>query len=220
MNQSEIEQARFNMIEQQIRTWDVLDQRVLDVMKSVPREQFVPEHYRSLAFADTNIPLGHDQVMMAPKLEGRLLQALAITPDDSVLEIGTGSGYLTACLARLGKQVTSIDITADFTTAAAAKLEAQGISNITLETLDAAEGIESEKRYDVIAVTGSLPLLQQQFQKNLAVGGRLFIITGSLPIMEANLITRVEENHWSSECLLETCIPPLLHAARPQAFVF
>lgn len=220
MNQSEIEQARFNMIEQQIRTWDVLDQRVLDVMKSVPREQFVPEHYRSLAFADTNIPLGHEQVMMAPKLEGRLLQALAITPDDSVLEIGTGSGYLTACLARLGKQVTSIDITADFTTAAAAKLEAQGISNITLETLDAAEGIESEKRYDVIAVTGSLPLLQQQFQKNLAVGGRLFIITGSLPIMEANLITRVEENHWSSECLLETCIPPLLHAARPQAFVF
>ena len=220
MNQSEIEQARFNMIEQQIRTWDVLDQRVLDVMKSVPREQFVPEHYRSLAFADTNIPLGHEQVMMAPKLEGRLLQALAITPDDSVLEIGTGSGYLTACLARLGKQVTSIDITADFTTAAAAKLEAQGISNVTLETLDAAEGIESEKRYDVIAVTGSLPLLQQQFQKNLAVGGRLFIITGSLPIMEANLITRVEENHWSSECLLETCIPPLLHAARPQAFVF
>lgn len=220
MNQSEIEQARFNMIEQQIRTWDVLDQRVLDVMKSVPREQFVPEHYRSLAFADTNIPLGHDQVMMAPKLEGRLLQALAITPDDSVLEIGTGSGYLTACLARLGKQVTSIDITADFTTAAAAKLEAQGISNITLETLDAAEGIESEKRYDVIAVTGSLPLLQQQFQKNLAVGGRLFIITGSLPIMEANLISRVDENHWSSECLLETCIPPLLHAARPQAFVF
>ena len=220
MNQSEIEQARFNMIEQQIRTWDVLDQRVLDVMKSVPREQFVPEHYRSLAFADTNIPLGHEQVMMAPKLEGRLLQALAITPDDSVLEIGTGSGYLTACLARLGKHVTSIDITADFTTAAAAKLEAQGISNVTLETLDAAEGIESEKRYDVIAVTGSLPLLQQQFQKNLAVGGRLFIITGSLPIMEANLISRVDENHWSSECLLETCIPPLLHATRPQAFVF
>ncbi len=220
MNQSEIEQARFNMIEQQIRTWDVLDQRVLDVMNSVPREQFVPEHYRSLAFADTNIPLGHDQVMMAPKLEGRLLQALAITADDSVLEIGSGSGYLTACLARLGKHVTSIDITADFTTAAAAKLEAQGISNVTLETFDAAEGIKSDQHYDVIAVTGSLPLLQQQFQKNLAVGGRLFIITGSLPIMEANLISRVDENHWSSECLLETCIPPLLHAARPQAFVF
>jgi protein-L-isoaspartate(D-aspartate) O-methyltransferase len=220
MNQSEIEQARFNMIEQQIRTWDVLDQRVLDVMNSVPREQFVPEHYRSLAFADTSIPLGHDQVMMAPKLEGRLLQALAIKADDSALEIGSGSGYLTACLARLGKHVTSIDIIADFTAAAAAKLEAQGISNVTLETFDAAEGIESNTRYDVIAVTGSLPLLQQQFQKNLTVGGRLFIIIGSLPIMEANLITRVDENNWSSESLLETCIPPLLHAARPQAFVF
>jgi protein-L-isoaspartate(D-aspartate) O-methyltransferase len=220
MNQSEIEQARFNMIEQQIRTWDVLDQRVLDVMNSVPREQFVADHYRSLAFADTSIPLGHDQVMMAPKLEGRLLQALAIKADDSVLEIGSGSGYLTACLARLGKHVTSIDIIADFTAAAAAKLEAQGISNVTLETADAAEGIESDKRYDVIAVTGSLPLLQQQFQKNLAVGGRLFVITGSLPIMEARLIRRVDENNCSSESLLETCIPPLLHAARPQTFVF
>lgn len=220
MNQSEIEQARFNMIEQQIRTWDVLDQTVLDVMNTVPREQFVPENCRALAFADTSIPLGHDQVMMAPKLEGRLLQALAIKPDDKVLEIGTGSGYLTACLASLGRHVTSIDIMPDFTTAASAKLEALGISNVTLETADAAEGIGNDQRYDVIAVTGSLPLLQQQFQKNLEVGGRLFIITGSLPIMEANLITRVDENNWSGECLLETCIPPLLHATRPQAFIF
>jgi protein-L-isoaspartate(D-aspartate) O-methyltransferase len=220
MNQSEIEQARFNMIEQQIRPWDVLDQAVLDVMNTVPREQFVPENCRSLAFADTNIPLGHDQVMMAPKLEGRLLQALAIRPDDTVLEIGTGSGYLTACLANLGRHVTSIDIMPDFTTAASAKLEALGINNVTLETADAAEGIGNDQRYDVIAVTGSLPLLQQQFQKNLQVGGRLFIITGSLPIMEASLITRVDENNWSAECLLETCIPPLLHASRPQAFIF
>ena len=220
MNQSEIEQARFNMIEQQIRPWDVLDQRVLDVMNSDPRELFVPQDCRSLAFADTNIPLGHEQVMMAPKLEGRLLQTLAISPDDSILEIGTGSGYLTACLGKLGKHVTSIDIYSDFTTAAAAKLEVQGISNVTLETADAAEGIDSDARYDVIAVTGSLPLLQQQFRKNLAVGGRLFIITGALPIMEARLITRVDENNWSSECVLETCIPPLLHAARPQTFVF
>jgi len=220
MNQSEIEQARFNMIEQQIRTWDVLDQTVLDVMNTVPREQFVPENCRALAFADTSIPLGHDQVMMAPKLEGRVLQALAIKPGDAVLEIGTGSGYLTACLAKLGKHVTSIDIVPDFTTAAAAKLETLGISNVTLETADAAEGIESDQRYDAIAVTGSLPLLQQQFQNNLAVGGRLFIITGSLPIMEANLITRVDENNWSTECLLETCMPPLLHAAQPQTFAF
>ena len=220
MNQTEIEQARFNMIEQQIRTWDVLDQRVLDVMNSIPREQFVPENCRALAFADTNIPLGHEQVMMAPKLEGRLLQALAIKPDDSVLEIGTGSGYLTACLAALAQHVTSIDIMADFTAAAGAKLDELTINNVTLETADAAEGIAGDKRYDAIAVTGSVPLLQQQFQKNLSIGGRLFIITGSLPIMEANLITRVDENNWSSECLLETCIPPLLNVIRPQTFIF
>lgn len=220
MNPTETEQARFNMIEQQIRPWDVLDQRVLDVMKSIPREQFVPEGCGSLAFADTSIPLGHDQVMMAPKLEGRLLQALAIKPDDTVLEIGTGSGYLTACLASLGKQVTSIDIIADFTAAAGGKLEALNIRNVTLETADAAAGIEGEVRYDVIAVTGSLPSLQQQFQRNLEIGGRLFIITGSLPIMEASLITRVDEHNWARESLLETCIPPLLNAGKPQDFIF
>ena len=220
MNQTEIEQARFNMIEQQIRTWDVLDQRVLDVMNRIPREQFVPENCRSLAFADTNIPLGHEQVMMAPKLEGRLLQALAIKPDDKVLEIGTGSSYLTACLATLARHVTSIDIMADFTAAAGEKLEALTINNVTLETADAAEGIATDERYDAIAVTGSVPLLQQQFQKNLNIGGRLFIITGCLPIMEARLITRVDENNWSSECLLETCIPPLLNVVQPQTFIF
>jgi protein-L-isoaspartate(D-aspartate) O-methyltransferase len=208
------------MIEQQIRPWDVLDQRVLDVMNSIPREQFVPESCRSLAFADTNIPLGHDQVMMAPKLEGRLLQALAIKPDDSVLEIGTGSGYLTACLASLGGHVTSIDIMPDFTAAAGAKLEALNIRNVTLKTADAAAGIEGDERYDVIAVTGSLPLLQQQFQRNLAIGGRLFIITGSLPIMEARLVSRVDEHSWASEDLLETCMPPLLNATGPQNFIF
>ena len=220
MNQTEIEQARFNMIEQQIRPWDVLDQRVLDVMNSIPREQFVPESYRSLAFADTSIPLGHDQVMMAPKLEGRLLQALAIRPGDTVLEIGTGSGYLTACLASLGRHVTSVDIIAEFTATAAAKLEALNINNVTLETADAAAGIEGDARYDAIAVTGSLPLLQQQFHRNLEIGGRLFIITGSLPIMEARLITRIDEHNWASETLLETCMPPLLNATEPQDFVF
>ena len=220
MNQSEIEQARFNMIEQQIRPWDVLDQRVLDVMNTVPREQFVPENCRSLAFADTNIPLGHDQVMMAPKLEGRLLQALAIKPDDKVLEIGTGSGHLTACLASLAQHVTSIDIRPDFTAAAGEKLAALNIRNVTLETADAAAGIQSDTRYDAIAVTGSLPSLQQQFQQNLEIGGRLFIITGSLPIMEASLITRIDEHNWASESLLETCIPPLLNASRSQEFVF
>jgi protein-L-isoaspartate(D-aspartate) O-methyltransferase len=220
MNQTNIEQARFNMIEQQVRPWDVLDPQVLDTMNTVPREKFVPERYASLAFADTSIPLGHDQVMMAPKLEGRLLQALAITSTDRILEIGTGSGYLTACLARLGKHVTSYDIHADFTAAAGEVLQAQAINNVTLVTADAASGIDSDERFDAIAVTGSIPLLQQQFYRNLNIGGRLFVITGELPIMEACLITRVDENNWSRESLLETCIPPLLNAAQPQEFIF
>lgn len=219
-SQPDFEQARFNMIEQQVRTWEVLDQRVLDTMNSIPRENFVPEQYRSLAFVDTEIPIGNDQVMMSPKVEGRLLQALNITPQDSILEIGTGSGYLTACLASLGKQVTSIDITPDFTSTAAGKLAEQGISNVTLETADAANGIGSSEQYDVIAVTGSLPLLQKQFHESLTPGGRLFVIVGKLPIMEALLITRVSENNWSQESLFETCIPALEHASRPQGFVF
>ena len=219
-SQTDFEQARFNMIEQQVRTWEVLDQRVLDTMNRIPRENFVPEHYRSLAFVDTEIPIGNDQVMMAPKVEGRLLQALNITPQDSILEIGTGSGYLTACLASLGKHVTSIDIVPDFTTTAAARLDEQGISNTRLETADVANGINTSEQYDVIAVTGSLPLLQKQFHESLKIGGRLFVITGQLPIMEALLITRVNENNWSQESLFETCIAPLEHASRPQGFVF
>jgi len=219
MNQTDIEQARFNMIEQQVRPWDVLDQRVLDVMQRIPRENFVPEQYRSLAFADTNIPLGHGQVMMAPNVEGRLLQALAIQPDDTILEIGTGSGYLTACLARLGRHVTSIDIEPEFTVQAAARLAEQGISNVNLETADAAAGVERGKSFDVIAVSGSLPLLQQQFYHNLNTGGRLFVISGQPPVMEALLITRVDTSSWTRESLFETSIPPLVHAARPQSFV-
>lgn len=218
MNQTDIELARFNMIEQQVRPWDVLDPQVLQTMQQVPREAFVPENYQSLAFADTNIPLGHEQVMMTPNVEGRLLQALAIQPDDSVLEVGTGSGYLTACLARLGRHVTSIDIFPDLVEAAAAKMAAHDIDNITLSSGDAFRDIGSGLRYDVIAVTGSLPVLAREFHHNLENGGRLFIITGQLPIMEARLITRINENHWSSESLFETCIPPLINAAMPAEF--
>jgi protein-L-isoaspartate(D-aspartate) O-methyltransferase len=218
MTQIDIERARFNMIEQQVRPWDVLDQRVLDVMSTTPREEFVPEKYHSLAFADINIPLGHEQVMMAPKTEGRLLQVLAIGKTDSVLEIGTGSGYLTACLARLGNHVTSFEIFPEVREAAAARLAAHGYRNLTLRQGDAADGIGSDTRYDVIAVTGSLPLLQRQFHDNLAVGGRLFVITGTPPVMEALLITRIDERNWSRESLFETSLPPLLHAAQPARF--
>lgn len=220
MNPAEIEQARFNMIEQQVRTWDVLDQQVLDTMNSVPREAFVPERYRALAFSDANIPLGHDQVMMAPKVEGRLLQALAIQPDDKVLEVGTGSGYLTACLARLAKRVKSMDIVPEFVAQAEARLAANNIQNIRLETRDALSLPDGPPTYDAIAVTGSLPVLRREFHGMLTVGGRLFIITGNLPIMTAHLVTRVDENHWSSECLFETCIPPLANAQQPDSFTF
>jgi len=219
MNQAQIEQARFNMIEQQVRTWDVLDQQVLDTMNAVPREAFVPERYASLAFADTNIPLGHEQVMMAPKVEGRLLQALAIEPVHSILEVGTGSGYLTACLARLGRHVTSMDIMPDFIEAAGNVLASQDIANVTLQAGDALQDT-GDTRYDIIAVTGSLPVLRQQFHHNLEVGGRLFVISGELPIMEAGLITRVDEGHWSRECLFETCIPPLINATTAETFIF
>jgi protein-L-isoaspartate(D-aspartate) O-methyltransferase len=218
MNQVDIERARFNMVEQQVRPWDVLDQRVLDVMTHIPREVFVPGKYASLAFADTNIPLGHNQVMMTPTVEGRLLQSLGIQPSDSILEIGTGSGYLTACLARLGNHVTSIDIFPEFTESAAARLADQGCHNVTLKEGDAANGTGTDTRYDVIAVTGSLPLPGKQFHDNLTVGGRLFLITGRTPVMEALLVTRIDENHWSQESLFETSLPPLLNAAEPPRF--
>jgi protein-L-isoaspartate(D-aspartate) O-methyltransferase len=207
------------MIEQQVRPWDVLDQRVLDVMTTLPREAFVPVQYRALAFADISIPLGQDQVMMSPKLEGRLLQALDIKPDDTVLEIGTGSGYLTACLASLGQHVTSWEIFPELSAAAKARLAEQDIGNVTLEVGDATREIADEARYDVIAVTGSVPMLQQQFHANLKPGGRLFVITGKPPIMEALLITRLDADNWARESLFETSLPPLVNATEPLRFV-
>lgn len=220
MEPAEIEQARFNMIVQQIRPWEVLDPQVLEAMAHVPREAFVPERYRGLAFADTNIPLGHDQVMMKPNVEGRLLQALAIRAEDSVLEIGTGSGYLTACLARLGRHVTSFEILPELAAAAAASLGELAVDNVTLHTGDGLHEIGTDLRFDVIAVTGSLPLLDRQYFDNLENGGRLFVITGQLPIMEARLITRINANNWISESLFETCIPPLINAPLPESFDF
>lgn len=219
MKPMDFEQARHNMIEQQVRPWDVLDQRVLDVMTTLPREAFVPEQYRALAFADISIPLGQDQVMMSPKLEGRLLQTLDIKPDDTVLEIGTGSGYLTACLASLGQHVTSWEIFPELSAAAKARLVEQDIGNVTLEVGDATREIADEARYDVIAVTGSVPVLQQQFHANLKPDGRLFVITGKPPIMEALLITRLDADNWARESLFETSLPPLVNATEPLRFV-
>ncbi len=220
MTDMNLDQARYNMVEQQIRPWEVLDQRVLDLMASVPREEFVPARYRKLAYSDMTIPLGDDQVMMPPKVAARILQALNIQPTDKVLEIGTGSGYLTALLAKLAKHVYSVDINPEMTRKAAEKLQSQGIGNVTLESGDAARGWNSHGPYDVIVLTGSVPLLSGSFQNNLTVGGRLLAIVGQPPVMEVVLITRVGESQWARESLFETELPPLLNAPEVEQFEF
>lgn len=220
MNAMNMDLARFNMIEQQIRPWDVLDDRVLQTLTNTPREAFVPEQYRSLAFSDISIPLGHDQAMMAPKLEGRLLQSLAISHSDNILEVGSGSGYLTACLAQLGNRVHSVDIFEEFVTSTGEKLARQGIDTVTLDTTDAASGWNPEEQFDVIALTGSLPVLHKGFHNSLATGGRMFVITGKPPIMQALLITRIDASEWQQETLFETSVPALINATLAETFSF
>jgi protein-L-isoaspartate(D-aspartate) O-methyltransferase len=213
------EQARFNMIEQQIRPWDVLDQKVLDLISRMPREEFVPESFRQLAFADIEIPLGHEQFMMAPRVEARMLQSLDIKPGERVLEIGTGSGFVTACLARLGGHVSSLDIFPEFVDRAQRTLDGQGIRNVQLAAGDAfAEPVGG--RFDAIAVTGSMPLEYERFRKQLSIGGRLFMVVGESPVMEAILVQRVSEQSWSREILFETDLGALLNAPQPNRFTF
>jgi protein-L-isoaspartate(D-aspartate) O-methyltransferase len=219
MSPFNFEQARFNMIEQQIRPWDVLDQRTLDLIASVPRERFVPPDYRKLAFADINIPLAQGQVMMSPKVEARLLQALRLNPNDSVLEIGTGSGYLTALLAKSAKHVDSVDIFPEFIQAAEIKLKALNINNVTLQVGDAVNGWNTNVNYDVIVLTGSVPVLISHFQDQLDEGGCLFAIVGEEPIMQAQLLTRVNQTETNLEILFETVLPSLLGAVSPPRFV-
>jgi protein-L-isoaspartate(D-aspartate) O-methyltransferase len=211
--------ARQQMVDQQIRTWEVLDPRVLDVLSAVPREAFVPAAYRELAFAETPIPIGFGQSMLAPLLQGRILQALAISASDSALEVGTGTGYLSACLSMLARTTRSIDIQADFTAAAAANLKAVPQARVELETRDAFSGAPLGE-YDVIAVTGSLPVYDTRFQRALRVGGRLFAVVGAAPVMDAILVRRVDSTEWIRESLFETVIEPLVNAASPQGFVF
>ncbi|MCC9000733.1 MAG: protein-L-isoaspartate O-methyltransferase [Candidatus Contendobacter sp.] len=213
------ELARHNMIEQQIRPWDVLDQQALDVLAGIPREDFVPEGYRNLAFSDIAIPLGHGEFMLKPTVEGRILQALALQPTDRVLEIGAGSGYLTAALARLAASVTSIDIHPEFIESARRKLKAHGLDNVILHPGDASRGW-GEQRYDAIAVTGSVATIADIWRQSLRVGGRLFIVTGQPPVMEALLITRVGEQEWIRESLFDTELPPLRNAAPVRIFEF
>lgn len=211
--------ARENMIEQQVRAWEVLDETVLDVLRSIPREEYVPAHYRALAFADTEIPIGHDETMMRPIVEGRMLQALELTGSEHVLEIGTGSGFITACLSRLGSRVMSVDIHGDFVEQAADRLAKSDIDNVKLLTMDAMRALP-EERFDAIAVTGSVPVFDPRFVEALTDGGRLFVVVGKPPIMEARLVTRSGGNEWQHESLFETLLKPLVHAPAGPEFSF
>jgi len=215
----DVASARRQMIEQQVRAWDVLDAGVLDVMGRLPREEFAPPAYRDIALADMRVPLGHGQAMLSPKVEGRILQSLAIVRGDSVLEVGTGSGWFAACLGGLARQVRTLEIFPDLADAARDNLARTGVGNVVVEVMDAmtlTPGVE----YDVIALTGSLPVHDPRFEQMLAVGGRLFVVVGQGPVMEARLVTRVGRDQWLRESLFETVIDPLLHAEHPSRFVF
>jgi protein-L-isoaspartate(D-aspartate) O-methyltransferase len=222
-----VNQAREQMIEQQVRAWEVLDARVLALLRNVPREQFVPDSHRYLAFADVDVPLPHGQHMLRPNIAGRLLQALELSGTERVLEIGAGTGFLTACLAAASAHVKSLEVFADLADRARTNLVAVGAANVDVVTADAMQaGVQLEPsagggaRYHAIAVTGSLPVYDERFQRLLEVGGRLFAIVGAAPVMEARLIRRVAEDGWSTESLFETVVDPLINARQPPGFAF
>ena len=214
-----LQQARKNMIEQQIRTWEVLDQTVLDLLAEVHREDFMPAAWQGLAFADTRLPIGHGQTTMTPRAEARLLQSVAPRPHETVLEIGTGSGYLTALLAKSARRVTSIDLFADFIHSARAKLEQAGFENVCLEQADAYDLPERGDKYDLVIFTASLPALDERFLRLLNDGGRLFAIIGESPAMEARLITRQREGGYAMEGIFDTDLPALIGPEK-ETFVF
>ena len=220
MTELDIELARDNMIEQQIRPWDVLDQRVLDAIKQIPRERFAPEQYKNLAFSDMQIPISEGQLMMEPKLEARMLQTLQIEPEDRILEIGTGTGYLTACLARLGNEVVTVEIDPELSRQAQQSLTGQGLENVAFQVGDASEGWSRDGEFDVIAITGSLPELPESYKQQLKNNGRLFVIEGEGSLMEAQLITRTGKSDWSTESLFETFLPALVNTGNTDTFVF
>lgn len=220
----DLEQNRFNMVEQQIRPWDVLDQEVLKLLFELRREEFVPPAYRSLAFVDMEIPLGYGEVMLVPKLEARILQELQVKKTDRILEVGSGSGYLSALLAKKGGHVYSVEIVPELKAMTEKNLQAHGIANVTVEQGDAACGWPAHAPYDVIVLTGSTPVLPEAFQKSLKAGGRLFAVVGDAPAMQAVLVTCVAQGEktgaYNTVGLFETCISPLGNAKQPVRFTF
>ncbi len=214
------EQSRFNMVEQQIRPWEVLNTAVLDLLYQVKREEFVPPAQAQLAFVDTELPIGYGASMLQPKFEARALQELMVSRGDKVLEIGTGVGYMTALLARCAHQVYSVEIVPALAEVARASLLRHGIGNATVEVGDGSRGWAAHAPYDVIFVGGSLPVLPAELKQQLAVGGRLFAVVGDAPAMSARLITRTSEEGFAEITLFETVLTPLQHAAQPARFHF
>ena len=215
-----VEQARTNMVDQQIRSWEVLDSRVLEVLREVPREAFVPARHRKIAFSDLRIPLGHDQMMMKPIEQGRLLQGMSLRGDDEVLEIGTGSGFLTACLAKLSKAVTSIEIIGDLAEQANANLEGHGANNIDLHIGDVLEAGFDDGAFNVMVVTASVASIPDQFVRWLRPGGRMFIVRGKAPAIEALAVTRSESGRLAEQSLFDTNLPRLIGAEDAPVFSF
>jgi protein-L-isoaspartate(D-aspartate) O-methyltransferase len=206
------------MVEQQVRPWDVLDARVLGVLNDVRREDFVPAAHRALAFADLSIPLPHGEMMMKPVVEGRVLQALALNGSESVLEIGTGSGFLTACLAHLAREVLSVELHADLAENAKTKLAAAGVTNASVETAEAVRGFEPKREFDAVVVTGAVFAVPEKFKRWLKPGGRLFVVEGESPVQHALLVTRIGDDRYASTGLFETDLPYLTNAAPSKSF--
>ncbi|MER2511710.1 MAG: protein-L-isoaspartate O-methyltransferase [Nitrosomonas ureae] len=216
----DLEQTRFNMVVQQIRTWYVLDDTVLDLLYKIKREEFVPAENLAMAFVDMEIPLGFGQVMLTPKMEARILQELHIRKTDKILEVGSGSGYMTALLADKGAHVYSVEIIPELKAMAEKNLKAHGITNVTLEQGDAARGWPQHEPYDVIVLTASTPVLPDAFKNSLNPGGRLFAIVGEDPVMEASLITCVAPGKFTTTVLFETSTVPFINAQQPSRFTF
>ncbi|MBX9706161.1 MAG: protein-L-isoaspartate O-methyltransferase, partial [Gammaproteobacteria bacterium] len=211
-----------NMIQQQLRTWEVLDERILAIVDGLAREDFVPTTYRDVAYADTAIPLAHEQIMLPPKEQARIVQELNITATDTVLEIGTGTGYLSALLASCAKSVTSVDIFPEFTEKASKNLEKTGLKNVTLLTEDASQATCSvlQEHYDVIVITCGLPRLSSFYCQALKPGGRLFSITGHAPAMQATITTKSGANTLETAIIFETVVPFIINSSQKSEFIF
>lgn len=213
-----LDQARFNMVEQQIRPWDVLDPKVLDLLMDTPRHEFVAQSQVALAYCDLELPIGQNQTMLHPRVEAKLLQALDVHGDETALEIGTGSGFMTALLAKLAFKLTTVEIYDDLQQIAKSRLG--GFDNITFHTGDASQNWNDGAQYDVILFTGAMASLPQAFKEKLTLGGRLVVTLGNSTVMTAQLVTRISDNEWDVESLFETVMPTLVNATKACEFQF